>query len=71
MKIPAFHTNSQEYAPSHRNVYHDHSECRYGKEIMSEHRRPGEGDRPRCTRCIRCLIDELADRAPAASSTRT
>jgi len=50
-KILAFHTNSQEYPPSHRNVYHDESECGYGKEIKPEHRVSGEGGRPRCDRC--------------------
>jgi len=50
-KVPAFHTNSQEYPPSHRNVYHDESQCGYGKEIKSEHRVSGPGKRPRCDRC--------------------
>ena len=51
MKVPAFHTNSPEYPPSHRNVYHDQSECSYGKEIKREHSEPGPGGRPRCSRC--------------------
>lgn len=50
-KVPAFHTNSQEYPPSHRNVYHDESQCGYGKEIKPEHRVSGPGNRPRCDRC--------------------
>jgi hypothetical protein len=51
VEVPAFHTNSPEYPPSHRNVYHDQSECGYGKEIKPEHRVSGTGDRPRCKEC--------------------
>jgi hypothetical protein len=50
-KIPAFHTTSPEYGPKHRNVYHDQSECGYGKEIEPKHRVDGTGNRPRCDRC--------------------
>lgn len=49
--VSPFHTDSPEYPPSHRNVYHDNSVCDYGKEIEPEHRIPGEGGRPRCDRC--------------------
>ena len=52
-KIPAFHTNSLEYPPTHRNVFHDQSACPYGKVIKSEHRVPGDGNRPRCKECAR------------------
>lgn len=51
MKVSAFHTDSYEYGEKHRNVYHDQSECGYGKEIKQEHRVSGEGQRPRCDRC--------------------
>jgi hypothetical protein len=50
-KVSAFHTNSPEYPPTHRNVYHDESECGYGKEIKQEHRVSGTGNRPRCSQC--------------------
>jgi hypothetical protein len=53
VKIDEFHTNSPEYPPTHRNVYHDQSECHYGKDIKHEHRIPGEGNRPRCKECIK------------------
>lgn len=46
-----FHTDSPEYPPTHRNVYHDNSLCDHGKAIKQEHRVPGPGDRPRCDRC--------------------
>ena len=46
-----FHTDSAEYPPNHRNVYHDNSLCDYGKEIKPEHRVTGSGGRARCDRC--------------------
>jgi hypothetical protein len=52
-KVPAFHTNSQEYPPSHRNVYHDNSACKDGQDIKSWHRVSGDGNRPRCDECSR------------------
>jgi hypothetical protein len=50
-KVEAFHTDRIEYGPNHRNVFHDQSECGYGKEIKPEHRVKGEGNRSRCDRC--------------------
>ncbi len=50
-KIPAFHTNSDEYRSEDRKVFHDQSECGYGKEIKSWHREDGTGGRERCDRC--------------------
>src|SRR5271166_5324183 len=38
-----FHTDSREYPPTHRNVYHDNSLCEYGREIKREHRISGSG----------------------------
>ena len=46
-----FHTDSPEYAPTHRNVYHDNALCEYGKEIKQQHRISGSGGRARCSRC--------------------
>lgn len=52
MKVLAFHTTSPEYPPSHRNVYHDRSERRYGQEIKRDGKDvPGDGGRPRCDLC--------------------
>ncbi len=50
-KVPPYHTNSTEYPPTHRNVYHDHDDCRYGKEIKSQHRESGTGGKDRCSEC--------------------
>ena len=52
-KDPAYHTNSPEYAPKHRNVYHDHNDCPDGKRIKPEHRVNGNGGKPRCDECIK------------------
>jgi hypothetical protein len=52
--VAAFHTTSQEYPPTHRNVYHDRSECRYGQEIKRDGKDvPGNGGRLRCDECKR------------------
>ncbi len=48
-----FHTDSPEYLPTHRNVYHDNSLCEYGREIKRGHRIAGTGGRARCARCTR------------------
>jgi hypothetical protein len=52
-KVQAYHTNSPEYPPSHRNVHHDHDDCPDGRQIRLQHRVPGTGNRPRCDECIR------------------
>ena len=38
MKVLPYHTTSMEYPPSHRNVYHDHRECHYGRHILPQDR---------------------------------
>jgi hypothetical protein len=52
-KVEAFHTSTPEYPPTHREVYHDQSACKYGKDIKSEHRLKGTGDKSRCSECTR------------------
>lgn len=51
MKVPAFHTNSPEYPPSHREVYHDKDTCPDGKRIKPQHRVAGTAGRPHCKEC--------------------
>ena len=46
-KVYPYHTNSTEYPPEHRNVYHDHDDCENGKRIQQEHREAGTGGKPR------------------------
>lgn len=48
---PAYHTNSQEYPPEHRNVYHNNNDCPSGKQIQQRHRESGTGGKPLCERC--------------------
>lgn len=52
-KVPAYHTSTKEYPPSHREVHHDHDDCHYGKDIKREDRLSGPGGKPRCSECIR------------------
>jgi len=51
MPDPAYHTNSLEYPPEHRNVHHNNNECPSGKQIKTVHREPGTGNKPLCERC--------------------
>jgi len=52
-KVLAYHTNSLEYPPEHRNVHHDHDDCPDGKRIQRIHRESGTGGKPRCKECIK------------------
>jgi len=52
-KVAAYHTNSPEYPPTHREVYHDHDDCGYGKEIKPQHKISGTGGKHRCKECQR------------------
>jgi H+-transporting ATPase len=49
--VGAYYTASQEYAPSHRAVYHTDNACPYGKEITASHRQSGTGGRTLCSYC--------------------
>jgi hypothetical protein len=51
MRVAPYHTSSTEYPPTHRNVHHDHDDCRYGKEILAKDRVAGEGGKPLCSAC--------------------
>jgi hypothetical protein len=51
MADPAYHTDSPEYPPEHREVYHNNNDCPSGKQIKSEHRKSGTGNKPLCSRC--------------------
>jgi len=52
-KIAPYHTNSPEYPPSHREVYHDHDNCKYGKDIKYIHKESGKGGKKYCKECDR------------------
>ena len=49
--VGTYYTTSQEYAPSHRAVYHTDNACPYGKEITASHRQSGTGGRTLCSYC--------------------
>jgi hypothetical protein len=51
-KVAAFHTDSDDYRPEDKLVYHDQSECGYGKEIKRNGNDvAGTAGRRRCDRC--------------------
>jgi hypothetical protein len=49
--VLAYHTNSPEYPPKHREVYHDKDTCPDGKRIKLEHREGGTGNKKHCLEC--------------------
>lgn len=51
MKVAAYHTNSPEYPPKHREVYHDKDTCPDGKQIKAVHRVDGTGAKKHCLVC--------------------
>jgi hypothetical protein len=51
--VARYHTDSPEYPPKHRAVYHDHDDCKDGKRIQQQHRKRGTGGKKRCDGCIR------------------
>lgn len=50
-KVAPFHTNSTEYPPLNRTVYHDKDTCPDGKQIKPEHRESGMGAKALCKEC--------------------
>jgi hypothetical protein len=50
-KVAPYHTDSPEYPPQHREVYHDHDDCPDGKRILPQHRKSGTGGKRRCKEC--------------------
>jgi hypothetical protein len=50
-KVSAYNTNSPEYPPSHREVYHDKDTCPDGKRIKPEHKEYGEAGKKPCKEC--------------------
>ena len=51
--IDPYNTNSMEYPPEHRNVYHDKDTCPDGKRIKPEHREKGMGGKAHCKECFK------------------
>ena len=47
----AYHTDSDEYPPKHREVFHDHENCPDGRRILPKHRKNGTGGKKRCDEC--------------------
>ena len=53
MKVAPYNTNSPEYLPQHRNVFHDQDDCPDGKRIKREHREAGSGGKAHCKECTK------------------
>jgi hypothetical protein len=51
--VAPFHTDSPEYAPQHREVYHDKDTCPDGKRIQAKHRKEGKGNKNHCLECYK------------------
>lgn len=51
--VAAFHTDSPEYPPKHREVYHDKDTCPDGKKIEPRHRKTGTGNKKHCDECTK------------------
>ena len=49
--VQAYHTNSIENPPLHRNVHHNKITCPDGKRIQAVHRLIGTGNKPLCKEC--------------------
>jgi hypothetical protein len=49
--VSPYHTNSAEYPPKHREVYHDKDTCPDGKRIEPKHRESGTGGKLHCKEC--------------------
>ena len=52
-RVSSYHTNSPEYPPKDREVYHDKDTCPDGKRIKDEHRERGNGSKKHCSECYK------------------
>ena len=51
--VDPYNTNSYEYPPEHRNVYHDKNTCPDGKRIKPEHLVHGMSGKSHCKECTK------------------
>ncbi len=49
--VSPYHTNSPEYPPSHREMYHNKDTCPDGRRILPQHKLQGTGNKPLCKEC--------------------
>lgn len=52
-RVFPYYTNSIEYSPLDRAVYHDRGDCSDGRRIKPEHRTEGTAGRLRCKECAK------------------
>jgi hypothetical protein len=53
MRVDPFHTDSPEYPPKHREIYHDNDTCPDGKKIQAKHKKDGTGGKKPCLECAK------------------
>ena len=53
--VGPYNTDSPEYPPEHRLVYHDKDTCRIGKLIEAHHKKTGTGGKKHCMDCFKVL----------------
>lgn len=59
-KVEPFHTDSDDYRPEDKRVYHDNDKCGYGNEIKRDDNNiDGEDGRRRCERCDTLAAEEV------------
>ena len=67
--VAPYHTTAMEYPPQHRNVYHNHDDCKRGKQIDVRHRISGTGNKPRCEECTElCPLPKAITQAERSAS---
>ncbi len=49
--VSPYHTDSFEYPPKHREVYHDKDTCPDGRKIEQKNRKTGTGGKKHCLEC--------------------
>lgn len=53
MVSSTYHTDSDEYPPEHRSVYHEHRDCPVGKLIPPSLKMAGTGGKEKCAECVK------------------
>lgn len=60
-----YHTDSDEYPPEHRSVYHERKDCPVGKLFPRSLMSGGTGGKERCKNCVN--MDRQATSATLSS----
>jgi hypothetical protein len=52
-KVSPYHTTTEEYPPTHRDVHHNNDACPTGKQIKAVHKKQGTNSKPLCKDCAK------------------